>query len=700
MIGYIYCYTNKINGKKYIGQTTQNIELRAGKDGHGYDTRFKFGKAIKKYGWDKFEVTILEKIESEDILELYNKLNELEIYYIKFFDTFKYGYNSNEGGGGNTREVTQSTKEKISKTLKSMNLGRTMYEDTLLKQSQSLKGHVVKDESRIKASKTQIDRQTHWYTNGVNNLLLDKNAIIPQGFYRGRTLSEEQAQANRVRTIGRKMPEDEKVRRSESRKKFFKEHPDFKILSKGKKKRMETLNLIEKLYTFCSELKNHSSRNDKLNILLQYKNDEEIKTFLNYVFNPYITYGLKAAKLSVDMTERFKEYNNCSYTLFELFEYLRIHNTGTYEGVWKAKCFINMYPQYKDFLIECITKSLTLGVDVLSINKCMGNFIPTFSVQLACKYFETPEYVEGKQFALTRKIDGSRIIAIKENNEVKFYTRQGQLYEGLVDLEKEMLETMPDNICLDGELTILNPYTVELDEEGRPAVGIKLTSKEQYKACMKISRKDGIKHGLKMLVFDCMKVEEFKEQVCNTAYKNRRKMLAQIFRNALTYEITDYNNNTLNNANHTYFEMLPILYEGNDTSKITEILNEQVAKGEEGIMINIVDAPYHFTRNKDLLKCKLMQDVDLEVVDYEEGSGNFTGMLGALLVRYKEGNIVKVGSGFSKELRQEIWKNPDSYIGKIISVQYFEETTNQQGGLSLRFPIFLDIRDDKTVADF
>ena len=74
-------------------------------------------------------------------------------------------------------------------------------------------------------------------------------------------------------------------------------------------------------------------------------------------------------------------------------------------------------------------------------------------------------------------------------------------------------------------------------------------------------------------------------------------------------------------------------------------------------------------------------------------------MLGAFLVRYKEGNIVKVGSGFSKELRQEIWKNPDAYIGKVISVQYFEETVNQQGGISLRFPVYLDFRTDKQ-ADY
>jgi DNA ligase-1 len=39
-------------------------------------------------------------------------------------------------------------------------------------------------------------------------------------------------------------------------------------------------------------------------------------------------------------------------------------------------------------------------------------------------------------------------------------------------------------------------------------------------------------------------------------------------------------------------------------------------------------------------------------------------------------------------------------IGKIIEVQYFEETTNADGGISLRFPVFKDVRTDKLEADF
>ena len=447
---------------------------------------------------------------------------------------------------------------------------------------------------------------------------------------------------------------------------------------------------------FVDEVQQNNSRNYKLEVLKKYKENENIKRYLDFIYNPYKITGISEGKLYKEVSMVVQGVTS----MYELMDYLLVHNTGKDED-------IAVIQQYKDTLDidyyeifdSVITKSLSLGVDVLSINKCMGNLIPVFSVQLANKYFDKPEVVEGKTFALTTKIDGGRIIAIKENGKVTFYTRQGQVYEGLVDLEKEMLEKLPDNICLDGEITLL--------DKGN------LTSKDQYKETMKITRKKGEKHGVKMLVFDCMTAEEFRNQNCETPYFIRRGDLLAWFgqhyieeglANSSEFNEYKFTNNIISflNTKYTYFNILPILYEGSDINEITKWLNYSIDHGEEGVMINILDAPYSFKRTSDLLKVKKMLDIDLEVVGYEEGSGNFSGMLGAFLVRYKEGNIVKVGSGFSKELRQEIWKNPDAYIGKIISVQYFEETVNQQGGISLRFPVYLDLRDssDKNTPDY
>jgi DNA ligase-1 len=423
---------------------------------------------------------------------------------------------------------------------------------------------------------------------------------------------------------------------------------------------------------FVKEINESNSRLYKQTVLKKYKEDEVIKKYLQIAFDPFKRYGISSKKLTKEV--HVGEVN-CPLTIFELFDYLEEHNTGRDFDIavcqialeWLASDDIECYA----LLEKLICKDLSIGVDSKVINKEIPGLIPTFSVQLANKYFDKPGYVEGKEFVITTKIDGGRIIAIKENGQVSFFTRAGQKYEGLVDLERELLEKFPDNVCLDGEITLIN--------------NVGIPSKEAYKQTMKITRKDGEKHGIKMLVFDWMPATDFNRQKCDIPYSRRCSEIESLFANI---------------DSTTYFEVLPFLYHGTDTSKIIEFLDKAIAEKEEGIMINIWDAPYEFKRTNSLLKVKKMSTVDLEIVGYEEGSGRLSGTLGAVLVRYKEGNIVKVGSGFSDELRREIWTNQSKYLNTVCEIQYFEETTNSDGGISLRFPIFKDFRFDKLTPDF
>ena len=107
-----------------------------------------------------------------------------------------------------------------------------------------------------------------------------------------------------------------------------------------------------------------------------------------------------------------------------------------------------------------------------------------------------------------------------------------------------------------------------------------------------------------------------------------------------------------------------------------------------------LDKPYEFKRSKTLLKLKVMSTIDLRVIGFEEGTNKNKGKLGAVLVKYK-GNIVKVGSGWKENDRDEIWNNQEKYLNVILEIAYFEETTNKDGTYSLRFPIAKNWRFDK-----
>ncbi len=106
--------------------------------------------------------------------------------------------------------------------------------------------------------------------------------------------------------------------------------------------------------------------------------------------------------------------------------------------------------------------------------------------------------------------------------------------------------------------------------------------------------------------------------------------------------------------------------------------------------------PAHITKfvyRHRLLKVKVMQDCDLAITGFEEGQGANAGTLGAVLVDYK-GSTVGVGSGFTKEQRDFFWQNRNSLLGRVITVQYFEETTDAKGVPSLRFPVFRELREE------
>ena len=114
MVGYIYKFENKINGKIYIGKT-KNIKERIYQHSHvTKNKKTKFGNALRKYGIDTFNFSILVIIYSENNNNLDIILNYFEKYFIKIYNSFNNGYNCTLGGDGTINfKHSEETKNKL-----------------------------------------------------------------------------------------------------------------------------------------------------------------------------------------------------------------------------------------------------------------------------------------------------------------------------------------------------------------------------------------------------------------------------------------------------------------------------------------------------------------------------------------------------------------------------------------------------------
>ena len=125
----IYIITNTVTDKVYIGQTSRSFEIRKSEHIRYYETLdYHIYRAMRKYGIDKFSIDPICSVPNVD------NLNELEIQFIKEYDSFHNGYNMTLGG--NEEKMSQTIRDKISKS----KTGTKRSKHSCLKQSKTITG--------------------------------------------------------------------------------------------------------------------------------------------------------------------------------------------------------------------------------------------------------------------------------------------------------------------------------------------------------------------------------------------------------------------------------------------------------------------------------------------------------------------------------------------------------------------------------
>ena len=144
----VYQHKNKINGKIYIGITSQKPEDRWGSQGCNYKSSPHSYSAIQKYGWNNFEHNILFTgltkeqacLKEQELIKEYDLMNR------------EFGYNSTSGG--DIFVMNEETKQKISQAMMGNQnaLGHPCSEEKKKKIRDAQKGRKFTEEHKQKLS--------------------------------------------------------------------------------------------------------------------------------------------------------------------------------------------------------------------------------------------------------------------------------------------------------------------------------------------------------------------------------------------------------------------------------------------------------------------------------------------------------------------------------------------------------------------
>jgi hypothetical protein len=420
-----------------------------------------------------------------------------------------------------------------------------------------------------------------------------------------------------------------------------------------------------------NDLASNASRNYKLEKLREHQGHETLREVIRLALCPFTQfYQRKIPTYKCDGTNA-----NIESILPALYDLSSRQVTGNAAIEYLRMLLSSLNEDDAKVLERIIDKSLDCGVQVSTANDVWPGLITEYPCML-CSPFEQ-KLVDKINFPAyaQMKMDGMRFNAIVRDGKCEFRSRNGKEILLLGNLEQEFIALAGSIDCVfDGELLVM------LDGDHQFA------DRQTGNGILNKANKGTISAEQAALVhatvWDLIPYVQFVDGYCPTPYSKRYSTLEAIVSKQKP------EGKKIWNVTSTIVQTL---------EEAQEIFQGYLAEGYEGIILKDGNGVWEDKRAKHQIKFKGELECDLKIVAIEEGTGKYAGMLGAIVCESSDGKIkVNVGSGFNDAHRKNLGKE---ILDKIVAIKYNSRIKNKLGDESLFLPIFIEIRDDKDIAD-
>ena len=319
------------------------------------------------------------------------------------------------------------------------------------------------------------------------------------------------------------------------------------------------------------------------------------------------------------------------------------------------------------WLERLLWRNLRCGVSVTTVNKFWPDTVVPFAVALAQTLtttgvngtFEITDPVN-YPVRVEAKLDGLRVIAVKNDGIVTLFTRNGTVLETLPRISAAITALPNDNFVFDGEC---------MGESWNDSTSVMMSSR---------SKKDD--SSMRYHVFDMVPFEDWIKHESNLTYTARLANLTSALK-------------SVENSPFRLVRSRICASEDGLRSFYATCLND----GYEGVMLKDVNATYQWKRSAAILKLKPTSTEEGTIIGWYTGkeSTKRSGKFGGFIVLTTNGTTTRVGGGYTDDIKAQIFDDgPETYTGRIV------ECEHQPSGLvgeKMRFPVFIRFRDSSDV---